>query len=193
MRSIYFAGVLCCGFLALSAPALAQAPKADAPKTDAPKAEAPKAEAPKDRAALEKEFEETMTGSVLVGYFTTKSPKEAKPPAEERYTITKVSKLQGDVWLFLARVQYGERDVTVPMPLEVKWAGDTPVITLTDFTIPKLGTYTARVMIYRGQYAGTWSHGDVGGHLWGRIERAPADAPEAPKKEPEKKADAKKE
>lgn len=189
MRSIDLAGcILCCGLMwGLAGFATAQDKPADKPSTEQEK---PAAAAP-DRAALEKQFEETMTGSVLVGFFTTKSPKESKPPAEERYTITKVSKLQGDIWLFVARVQYGDHDVTVPMPLEVKWAGDTPVITLTDFTIPKLGTYTARVMIYRGQYAGTWSHGDVGGHLWGRIERAPPE--KDGQKPPEKSAEKKKE
>ena len=84
----------------------------------------------------------------------------------------------GDRWLFVARVEFGGKDVAVPIPLDVKWAGDTPVITLTDLTIPGLGTYTARVLIFRDHYAGTWSGGGHGGHLWGRIER-PEDAENA--------------
>lgn len=179
--SALFAGaLLACG--------LGVARAQDAPKKDAPKADASKT----DRAALEKQFEETMSGAVLIGKFTT-GAKDANPPKEEKYTITKVSKVEGDVWLFMARVQYGDHDVTVPMPLEVKWAGDTPVITLTDLTIPQMGTYTARVMIYRGQYAGTWQHGDKGGHLWGRIERAPAESekPAEKKEQPVPKKDAK--
>ena len=121
-----------------------------------------------DRAALEKQFEKTLTGATLAGHFTRG---DAPGLSEEKYTIEKVSKVGGDTWLFSARVQYGSRDLTVPMPLTVKWAGDTPVITLTDFTIPGLGTYTARVMIYRGQYAGTWQGKNRGGHLYGRIIR----------------------
>ena len=121
-----------------------------------------------DRATLEKQFEETLSGATLVGHFT----RGDKPGlSEEKYTIEKVSKLGGDTWLFSARVQYGSRDMTVPMPLTVKWAGDTPIITLTDLSIPGLGTYTARVMIYRGQYAGTWQSKDHGGQLYGRIVR----------------------
>jgi len=53
--------------------------------------------------------------------------------------------------------------------LQVKWAGDTPVITLTNLTIPGLGTFTSRVMIYGDRYAGTWQHDKTGGHLWGKI------------------------
>jgi hypothetical protein len=68
-------------------------------------------------------------------------------------------------------VKYGDKDVTVPIPLEIKWAGDTPVITLTDLAIPGLGTFTARVLIYDDRYAGTWQHGKVGGSLFGKIEK----------------------
>ena len=129
---------------------------------------------------LERQFAEMLSGSTLVGKFTeerTPRPEPAKP-GDDRYTLSKVQKLYGDNWLFVARIQYGEHDVSVPIMLPVKWAGDTPVITLTDAKIPGLGTYTARVMFYRDEYAGTWSGGNHGGHLWGKIERAkPATQP----------------
>jgi hypothetical protein len=32
-----------------------------------------------------------------------------------------------------------------------------------------MGTYTARVVVYRGQYAGTWSGRNGGGKRFGRI------------------------
>ncbi len=136
------------------------------------------------QADLEREFAEMLSGSTLVGKFTETHadqpqarPEPAKPK-EDRYTLTKVTKLYGDNWLFVARIQFGDKDVSVPILLPVKWAGDTPVITVTDAKIPGLGTYTARVMFYRDEYAGTWSGGNHGGHLWGKIERAkPATQP----------------
>jgi hypothetical protein len=163
--------------------------QAQEPGTKKPDEKKPAAKtAVPDQATLEKEFAQSLTGVVLVGRYTIDRPngkpdeaeKADSKPREDRYTIQQVSKISGDLWLFQARVQYGERDVTVPIPLAVKWAGDTPVITLTDAAIPGLGTYTARVMIYRGQYAGTWSGGDHGGHMWGRIEKLPT-APESPR------------
>jgi hypothetical protein len=51
-------------------------------------------------------------------------------------------------------------------------------------SIPGLGTYTARVLIYRGQYAGTWSGGDHGGELWGRIEKSAGSEPDNKTSEP---------
>ena len=71
--------------------------------------------------------------------------------------------------------------MTVPLPLTVKWAGDTPVITLTDLAIPGLGHLYRAVLIYRGQYAGTWSAGDHGGELWGHIEKPAGSEPDKKK------------
>jgi hypothetical protein len=53
----------------------------------------------------------------------------------------------------------------------VKWAGDTAVITLDKVTIPGLGTYSARVLVFEGTYSGTWSAGDHGGMLHGIIRK----------------------
>jgi hypothetical protein len=117
----------------------------------------------------DKAFEQKMSGITLVGRST--AWKREGLSGEERYMIEKVRKLTGDTWLFQARLKYGSHDVPVPIPLTVMWAGDTPVITLTDLGIPGVGTYTARVLLYGDQYAGTWSGKDVGGQLFGRIVR----------------------
>lgn len=117
---------------------------------------------------FEREFAEKLSGATMRGSFTVDG--RDKPPQEERYEIAKISKLRDDYWVFNARIKYGDHDLTVPITLKVLWAGDTPVISLTDLTIPGLGTFTARVMIYGDRYAGTWQHGKVGGHLFGRIE-----------------------
>ncbi len=77
---------------------------------------------------LDKKFAEDMSGVVFAGsYSITRAGKET--PAEmEKYTITRVTKAADDSWIFLARIQYGKRDVTIPLPpMQVKWAGDTPV------------------------------------------------------------------
>ena len=117
----------------------------------------------------EQRFQEMLSGVTLAGHFTITGEEDSGTLREEKYTIIKVTKLSDDYWLFFARIQYGGRDVTMPLKLEVKWADDTPIITLTDLELPGLGTYTARVIIYRGQYAGTWSGGKYGGHLIGTI------------------------
>lgn len=123
-----------------------------------------------DLTALEQEFQKTMSGATLVGHFTVSGMPAGGPLKEERYLIKRVTKLTGEWWVFFTSVAYGgKKEVTVPVPLQVKWAGDTPVITLTDVPIPQLGTFTSRVLVYKGEYAGTWSGGDHGGHLFGRL------------------------
>ena len=95
------------------------------------------------------------------------------------YEIIKAEKAaEGDDWNLVARIQYGEHDVTLPLPpIEIKWAGKTPVITVDQVTLPGLGTFDARVVIRRGKYAGTWAHGQVGGHLFGEIKKSTSDQP----------------
>jgi hypothetical protein len=134
-----------------------------------------KKDASPSREELIKKLEGDLTNVKLSGRFTVAGREDQSPKAEE-YTITRAIKLpDGDLWMITARIKYGDKDTTVPMPLEIKWAGDTPIISLTNLAIPGLGTFTSRVVIYDNQYAGTWQHGKVGGHLFGRIEKIRAE------------------
>jgi hypothetical protein len=117
---------------------------------------------------LHENFSRQLSGSKLQGSFTITGSDSGKLTAEE-YHIGKVKKDDGDFWTFEARIKYADNDYTVPLRLQVLWAGDTPVITLTDSKIMGQGPFSARVLIYQNKYAGTWSHGEVGGHLFGSI------------------------
>jgi hypothetical protein len=76
-----------------------------------------------------------------------------------------------DRWRFNVRMRHGTYDVTLPVVVPVKWVDDTPVVTLTDWEIPKVGTFTSRVLFHGDRYAGTWQHGATGGLMYGRIEK----------------------
>jgi len=131
---------------------------------------------------LEEAFTRKMSGCVFNGSYSVTTGAEEKSAVMEKYTIEKVAKQQGELWLFNARWLIGKSDIPIALPLTIKWAGDTPVITLDQVTIPGLGTFSSRVLIHEEWYAGTWRHDKVGGHLWGRIERVkPAgEKPEEP-------------
>lgn len=120
----------------------------------------------KQYAALQK----SLSGSVLAGNFTV-TGEESSEPKIDRYELIDVRHVGDGNWMFVARIQYGEHDVKIPITLPIKWAGDTPVITVDKMPFPGLGTYTARVMIYEDHYAGFWSGADHGGHLYGLIEQ----------------------
>ena len=115
-------------------------------------------------------FSKSMQGVRFTGFFTFDG--SDLPPSEETYEIHSVQKFgEEDLWIFTARIKYGKKDVTLPMPLPVKWVGDVPVITMQDLNIPTLGTFSAHVVIDGQKYAGTWAHGKVGGHLYGKISK----------------------
>lgn len=153
----------------------------ETPATEAPAAQASQESTP---ATVDEEtqkryaaFEEMLKGVKLTGRFSIIGRDGGRASNEEEYYISRVTKsAEGDFWVFNARIKYGDNDYTIPLPIEVKWAGDTPVVTMTDFTILGQGPFSARVVFYDGKYAGTWSHGEVTGHLIGTYEKA--DAPE---------------
>ena len=140
------------------------------------------------RAELEKRFQEELTGVSLAGVWQMTGPAGLKgsdplsPPKPDQYTITQVTKLEGDYWLIHARIQYADKDVTLPVPVRVVWAEDTPIITVSELALPLLGTYSARVMIHHGFYSGVWysQTKDYGGVMEGRITKTP---PPSPKEE----------
>ena len=119
-------------------------------------------------AEREAAFSKSMEKSVLVGSFTV----DGEPLKAERYEIESVTKASDNLWIFTARVKYGKLDTKLPITVPMEWAGDTPMVTLTNASLPGLGEgFSARVLFYQDRYAGTWQHGAVGGHMFGKIER----------------------
>jgi hypothetical protein len=112
-------------------------------------------------------FKKLVTNVRLVGNFTLDGAEEAKLQREE-YVINGAMKLgNNDLWALMSRIKYGDVDLTLPVPVQVKWAGNTPVITVDSVAIPGLGTFSARVLLDKARYAGTWRHDEKGGHLFG--------------------------
>ena len=114
-----------------------------------------------------------LSGATLEGSFTMTTrgfdPTKLTP---EKYTLGEVKKVTDNAWVFPTRIQYADRDLTLPITLPIEWAGDTPVVVVDNLGLPGLGTVSARVMFFADHYAGYWKHGDAGGHLFGVIYRA---------------------
>jgi hypothetical protein len=139
---------------------------AEAKEAASEKAEIAKADA---RMAAEKAFSKLMTGATLVGNFTVDNDGPVDPKTllkPDRYELATVNKVKDDVWLFV----YVHKGVPIPLTMKVLWAGTTPVLTLDEFTIAGMGTFSARLMFHDDLYAGTWKHGQKGGLMFGRIE-----------------------
>lgn len=132
---------------------------------------------PRTQAELENEFRDLLRGAVLTGSFRMigkgmgRDDATLSEPIAERYVIEEASKVLEDSWMIKARIQYGDKDVTVPVMVRVVWAGDAPVITLDQASIPLIGSYSARVMVYRGFYSGAWFGAGYSGVMSGQITR----------------------
>ncbi len=165
--AIGLAGFLCSGLMS-------QVPPSKGPATTRP------GRGPRLR-ERERQFQQMLENSMLKGTWqmTGEAGLAGKAPLtaarEDKYTIDKVSKASEDYWIINARVQYAEKDVTIPVTVRVVWAEDTPIITLDKMALPGLGTYSARVMIYRNFYCGTWFGTNYGGVMSGQIVKQDAE------------------
>jgi hypothetical protein len=121
---------------------------------------------PASLSAREQAFVERMRGASLVGVFTVAGRDQLARP--DTYHIASVEKVGDERWRFNARL--GAGGVHVPIVLPMQWAGDTPMVVMDDLSLPGVGTFSARVFFHDDRYAGTWQHGETGGHMYGRIE-----------------------
>jgi hypothetical protein len=120
----------------------------------------------------ERRFADDMRNVVLVGSFTV-AGREDRAPNPDRYEIVSVEKVGEDLWRFNAKMTCcGIREPgAIPIVVPMRWVADTPVIMMTDTSLPGIGTFTVRLFFYGDRYSGTWQHGAAGGHMSGRIEK----------------------
>jgi hypothetical protein len=125
---------------------------------------------PADRAAA---LSAMLSGATLEGSFTVTGKDPAKLTTD-KYTLGEVKQVDAEknLWVFPTRIQYSDKDFTIPLTLPIEWAGDTPVVVVDNVGMPGLGTFSARVLFFNDHYAGYWQHGEVGGNLFGRIHSA---------------------
>ena len=121
-----------------------------------------------ERAALESAFQTLMSGCHMTGHFTETG--KNTPPQKDSYKIASIKKLRDEKWQFNASIEYNGNSVTLPLGVDVFWAGETPTIQVTDLVVPTLGKFNARIIVHGDQYAGLWSGKDHGGYMYGVIE-----------------------
>jgi hypothetical protein len=121
--------------------------------------------------STERQFQESLTGVALDGYSLIDDSRDLH---EDHYVIDRVSKVAESTWKFDVKIKVDDRDAKVTIPIPVMFAGDTPVISLTNFVVPGFGKFTARIVLFNGGYAGTWTNGKTSGKLFGKINKNPA-------------------
>jgi hypothetical protein len=119
---------------------------------------------------VERQFTERMREVTMVGSFTIAGREDATP-RPDGYEISSVEKVGDNLWRFNATMHCCGVNGAIPIVVPMRFNGDTPMIMMTDTSLPGIGTFTVRVFFYGDRYAGTWQHGKVGGSMSGRIEK----------------------
>jgi hypothetical protein len=167
-RIVYLLLAVCASVVCLSSPIWAEQKPAE------------QANSPERQAKLDAALSKMLSGATLEGSFTnTGAGGDPEKLSRDKYTLGEVKKVGGDVWQIPARIQYSGKDMTIPIVLPIRWAGDTPVVTVDDLPLPGFGTVSARVMFFEGHYAGYWKHGDHGGSMFGVIHPTEKEQPKA--------------
>jgi hypothetical protein len=119
---------------------------------------------------IERQFADRMRDVALVGSFTVAGRDGASQA--DRYEIRSVNKVGDNLWRFDARMDCCGIHGSIPIVVPMRFNGDTPMIMMTDTSLPGIGTFTVRLFFYGDRYAGTWQHGKAGGFMSGRIEKS---------------------
>jgi hypothetical protein len=124
---------------------------------------------PASLSEAERQFTERMRDVSLIGTFTIDG-QDDRTPHQDRYDISSVEKVGDNLWRFTVDMHCCGVNGAIPVAVPMRWiGGDTPMIMMTDTSLPGVGTFTVRLLFYGDRYAGTWQHRTVGGHMWGRI------------------------
>ena len=119
---------------------------------------------------VERQFTDRMRDVTMVGSFTVAGGDD-RTGRPDQYNIASVEKVGADLWRFNAAMDCCGIHTAIPIVVPMRFSGDTPMIMMTDTSLPGIGTFTVRLFFYGDRYAGTWQHGTVGGQMTGRIEK----------------------
>lgn len=136
---------------------------------DKPVKDTPKEKPAPTQEQLEAKFKAMMTKATLTGRWCSVKDGKLGPDKEDKYTIVSATKIGATKWLINAKIEVHQSEGVIPVPVDVKWAGDTAVLCVDGFPMPGGGTFTARVLFYEHTYAGTWNGGDHAGLINGVI------------------------
>lgn len=127
-----------------------------------------------DTAQAREAFLELLDGAHLEGKFTVVGQDGQVMQRDDLYSVSTLRPGEGDEWVFEYRMSYGgNQDTAKPLeiPVRVLFPDGTPLLTMTEQEVPGLGTFSVRLVFHGDHYAGMWSNGPVGGHMWGTVKR----------------------
>src|SRR6266849_861383 len=92
----------------------------------------------------ERQFTERMRDVSLVGSFTV-TGREDRAPRQDRYDISSVEKVGDNLWRFNAGMTCCGVNGAIPVVVPMRWNGDTPMIMMTDTSLPGVDRKSTRL------------------------------------------------
>src|SRR5262249_49054530 len=138
---------------------------------------------------LEARFKALLTKAYLSGRWSPiENGKLGPEKQEDKYEIVSAGKVKDDQWVISAKMRYGKNEMTIPVPVQVKWSGETPMIVVNNLNMGPNRNYSARVLFFDGTYSGSWnSSSGYGGVLYGTVDHGDASPKAETPKKPEQK------
>ncbi len=125
-----------------------------------------------DSAAVESAFVAMLKNATLKGTWAPVRDGNVGEDRSDAYHIVRAEKKEGDQWHLVTRVQHKGQTLEHPIPVVVKFAGDSAVVILNDARTGDGGTWSARVLFHNDVYVGSWwSPGGKAGTVSGTISR----------------------
>ncbi len=149
-----------------------------------------------DRESIEKAFSAMLENATLHGTWAPVAEGILGDEKKDGYFILRAFKQEGARWVIVSRINYKGRQIDVPIPVIIQFAGDAAVMILDDVPIGEGQTWSARILFHEDVYAGSWWGADKvkGGIVSGVITREKKeDKEETEKKEPEPEPEKKQE
>ena len=101
-------------------------------------------------------FSKMLTNATLHGTWAPIDKKLLGDDKQDGYHIVRATKKEGDTWEIVYRVKMQGRQIDFPIPVTVKFAGDTAVMILKNSPVGIGQTWSARILFHNDVYAGSW-------------------------------------
>ncbi|MEM7014309.1 MAG: hypothetical protein AAF585_22840 [Verrucomicrobiota bacterium] len=124
-------------------------------------------------ADAEADFIAMLKNATLKGTWAPVAGGQIGEDKDDAYHIVGAVKKDGDNWHIVTKVKHQEQEFEYPIPVIVKFAGDTAVMILNDSPTGDGGKWSARVMFHNDVYAGSWwNTAGKAGTIAGTVSRA---------------------
>ena len=126
--------------------------------------------------AAEAAFAAMLKNATLKGSWAPIDKRLLGEEKQDGYRIVRAEKIKGSQWSLISRFTFQGKEINVPFPVTVHFAGDAAVMALDTIPLGDGSVWSARILFHDDVYAGSWWGADKAtksGVVSGTITREP--------------------